>query len=138
MLHEFGEGRAMACAEVCELISARDGRLLRGRKIRAHLRACVSCQEFREAIGQRSAALAAIAPPLPAVMGASILQALLGGGGHGGGGLLVGGGSATSASVTAGAASGAKSLAGWACLPRAPRRWAPRRRPPSSLRRPRR
>ncbi len=112
MLHEIGEGRAMACAEVRELISARDGRLLRGRKVRAHLRACAGCEEFRAAIGQRGAALAAVAPPLPAVMAASIFQGLLGGGGQGGAGVAVGGASATIASATAGSATTAKSLAG--------------------------
>jgi len=91
MLHEIAEGRAMPCAEVRELISARDGRLLRGRRVRAHLRACESCQGFRAAIGQRSAALAAVSPPLPAVVGVSILQGLLGGGGAGGSGLAAGG-----------------------------------------------
>lgn len=111
MLHEIGEGRAMACADVRELISARDGRLLRGRKIRAHLRTCSGCEEFRAAIGQRGAALAAVAPPLPAVIGASILQGLLGGG-SGGGGVAVGGASATSVSAAAGSATTAKSLAG--------------------------
>ncbi len=113
MLHEIGEGRAMACAEVRELVSARDGRLLRGRKVRAHLRSCSGCEGFRAAIGQRSAALAAFAPPLPAVIGASILQGLLGGAGHGGGGAAVGAGAAaTTASATAASVTTAKSLAG--------------------------
>lgn len=112
MLHEIGEGRAMSCADLREMISARDGRLLRGRKVRAHLRACAGCTEFRAAIGQRSAALAAVAPPLPAMLGASILQRLLDGGGHGGGGVAVGGASATSTSAAAGSATTAKSVAG--------------------------
>ncbi|HWC27280.1 MAG TPA: RNA polymerase sigma factor, partial [Solirubrobacteraceae bacterium] len=82
MLHELSEGRAMACPDVRELISARDGRLLRGRRVRAHLRACESCTQFRAAIGQRRASLAMAAPPLAAPAAASILNGLLGGG-HG-------------------------------------------------------
>lgn len=84
MLHEISEGRAMACADVQELIDARDGRLLRGRKVRAHLRACDSCSRFRAAIDERRSGLAAVAPPLSAPLAASMLEGLLGGG-HGGG-----------------------------------------------------
>ena len=103
MLHQIAEGRAMSCADVRELISARDGRLLRGTKVRAHLRACASCRGFRAAIAERGAALAAVAPPLPAVAGASLLHGLLGGGGHGDGGVVAGGASATAASLSTGA-----------------------------------
>lgn len=82
-LHELDDGRAMACADIRELISARDGRLLRARRVRAHLRACDSCAQFRAAIGQRRDALAFAAPPLGAPVAASMLSNLLGGG-HGG------------------------------------------------------
>jgi len=84
MLQEFSEGRAMACVEVRELISARDGRLLRGRKVRAHLRACEPCSEFRAAIGERKAALASVAPPLAPALAISMLHNLLSGAGNGG------------------------------------------------------
>src|ERR1041385_4660484 len=39
-LHEMSEGRAMGCEAIRRTISERDGRVLRGRRLRAHLRAC--------------------------------------------------------------------------------------------------
>jgi RNA polymerase sigma factor (sigma-70 family) len=87
-LRDLREGRALACAEVRKKISAEDRRLLRGRQVRAHLKACDSCREFAEEINQRRSSFAALAPlPAPAALG--ILQALLGGG-SGGGGIAVG------------------------------------------------
>jgi len=65
-LQEFAKGRDMQCAEIQRLISDGDGRTLRGRPVRAHLRACVSCSDLRAAIGARRSDLAALAPPLPA------------------------------------------------------------------------
>jgi len=82
-LHDLEQGRAMPCAEVLELIGERDGRLLRGRKVRAHLRACSSCEGFRLAIGERRVALGLAAPPLAAPLAGAILHGLLGGGGGG-------------------------------------------------------
>jgi len=84
MLAEFAAGRAMACADIRELISARDGRRMRGRKVRSHLRACEACEDFRIAIGRRRAGLAAVAPPLGGPLAASILNGLLAGGSAGG------------------------------------------------------
>ncbi|MEA2254609.1 MAG: hypothetical protein QOG35_654 [Solirubrobacteraceae bacterium] len=86
MLHEFGEGRAMSCGDIRRRISARDGRLLRGRKVRAHLRACAGCRDFRAMIPARRAGLAALAPPLAAPLAASMLEGVLGGGSGGSGG----------------------------------------------------
>ncbi|MFN2612663.1 MAG: RNA polymerase sigma factor [Solirubrobacterales bacterium] len=112
-LHEMAEGRQTACSEVREAISAADGRVMRGRKLRAHIRGCLGCQDFRAGIGQRQASLAALAPPLPAAAAAGLLHQILGAGhsGTGGGGgllSLLGGGSgkalATSAAVKSGAA----------------------------------
>src|SRR5439155_24070138 len=62
--------------------------------VRAHLRACGACSEFRALIDSRSAELQALAPPLPAAASASVLAGLLA---HGGGGLQAGGAAATSA-----------------------------------------
>ena len=76
-LHEFEEGRAMACEEVQRRLSDGDGRVLRARRMRAHLRACPSCRRFRSALGQRPADLAAIAPPLPLAASAALLHHLL-------------------------------------------------------------
>src|SRR5919106_1510524 len=89
-LQEMTEGREMSCEEVRKALSARDGRVLRGRKLRAHLRGCQGCHDFRSGIQQRKAALAALAPPLPALAAAGLLQGILGSGhaGGAGGGLL--------------------------------------------------
>jgi RNA polymerase sigma factor (sigma-70 family) len=90
-LHELAEGRAMPCEAVREAISARDGRVLRARRMRAHLRACAECRSFKEAIGTRSAELHALSPALPApAAGAMLARLLAGGGGHGSGSSLAG------------------------------------------------
>ena len=91
MLMELQQGREMPCADVQQLISARDGRLLRPRRVRAHLKACEPCSAFQTSISQRRSDFGVIAPPLPAAAAAALLSALLGGGGGGGwggGGLL--------------------------------------------------
>jgi RNA polymerase sigma factor (sigma-70 family) len=110
-LQEFANGRAMNCADVQRVISERDGRALRGRPLRAHLRGCEACRTLREAIGARRADLAAIAPPLPAAAATGLLSGILGGGGHGGGGLT-----STVAAKVASGALGAKTLAGAAVV----------------------
>jgi RNA polymerase sigma factor (sigma-70 family) len=79
-LHELEEGRELACETVQRAISARDGRVLRGRKLRAHLRACDRCRFFRQAIGRRQGDLNALAPPLSAPAATGILSGVLGGG----------------------------------------------------------
>jgi hypothetical protein len=61
-LHEFAEGREMGCAEVQRVLSDGDGRTLRGRRMRAHVRACRSCREFAAALAERQKELAALAP----------------------------------------------------------------------------
>jgi len=84
MLAELAAGRAIPCADIRQLISARDGRLIRGRKVRSHLRSCQACEGFRAAIGHRRTGLAAAAPPLSAPLAASILSGVIGGGSAGG------------------------------------------------------
>jgi RNA polymerase sigma factor (sigma-70 family) len=79
-LHELEEGRELACETVQRAISARDGRVLRGRKLRAHLRDCDGCRSFRQAIGRRQRDLSALAPPLSAPTAVGILSGALGGG----------------------------------------------------------
>ncbi|HEV3319350.1 MAG TPA: sigma-70 family RNA polymerase sigma factor [Solirubrobacteraceae bacterium] len=83
-LHEFAKGRAMECEAVRRAISEHDGRVLRGRGLRAHLRDCSSCRDFRALIETRGADLRALAPPLPAILASATLTRLLarGGGGH--------------------------------------------------------
>lgn len=83
-LTEMEGGRTLACAEVTARISERDGRMLRGRALRAHLRDCDRCRGFRDAITSRTAVLSSL-PGLPAEQAASILEALLGIGGPGAG-----------------------------------------------------
>jgi RNA polymerase sigma factor (sigma-70 family) len=84
-LQEFEQGRAMECETVRRAISDGDGRVLRARKIRAHLRACRGCRDFELMISTRTAELHALAPPLPAVAATAMLARLLAhgsGGGH--------------------------------------------------------
>ncbi len=111
-LHDQQEGRAMDCETVRRTLSDGDRRTLRSMKIRGHLNACAGCQDFSTALHQRPVALAALTPPLPLAMAASILHGLLGGGAGGGGGY--GGGLAAGAGigtgVKAGGASGLLSL----------------------------
>jgi RNA polymerase sigma factor (sigma-70 family) len=99
-LHDFAEGRAMDCGDVRRVISDADGRALRGRRMRAHLRACAGCAAFRAEIGSRRANLAALAPPLP-VSAAGLLAHL----GHVAGGAKAGAsGGAAAGAATAGSA----------------------------------
>jgi RNA polymerase sigma factor (sigma-70 family) len=76
-LHECAEGRDMACDEVQRVLSDADGRVLRGRRIRAHLRSCRSCRQFGAAMQTRPADLQALAAPLPVGAGAAVLAAIL-------------------------------------------------------------
>ena len=115
MLQELKQGREMSCDDVRRLISERDGRLLRPRRVRAHMRSCEGCTDFRTAIGTRRAELGALAPPLPAAAAASLLSSILGGGGGGwGGGGLIAALTSAGHGVTAGI--GSKGLAAVAAL----------------------
>jgi RNA polymerase sigma factor (sigma-70 family) len=104
-LSEFAEGREMGCEEVCRLVSDADGRVLRGRRVRAHLRECPSCSAFAAMIPGRSTDLRALAPPLPAIAAAGLLSRVIGGS-SAGGGVGLGGGAGiaglTGKTVTAG------------------------------------
>jgi len=113
-LHDFAEGREMECERVREGISRRDGRVLRGRRIGAHLRDCEECRAFRTAIDVRGADLRALAPPLPAFTTSAILGQLLA---HGGG--QASGTAVSGATLTGGHAAGtllAKGLVGVAVM----------------------
>lgn len=93
-LQEFAEGRAMPCEEIQRIVSDRDRRALRGRRVRAHLRDCTRCSAFAEAIPERRSALLALSPVLPAAAASGLLQQITGAAHHGagGGGLLAGAG----------------------------------------------
>jgi RNA polymerase sigma factor (sigma-70 family) len=84
-LYDIAEGRAMECDVVRRTISDGDRRVLRGRRIRSHLRTCDGCAGFEQLIRTRKRDLAAIAPPLPAALAAGLLHKILGGGGSAGG-----------------------------------------------------
>jgi RNA polymerase sigma factor (sigma-70 family) len=108
-LRQMSEGREMECAEAMRTISDGDRRLLRGRKLRAHLRACDGCRAFRAEIDGRRGELGMIAP-LPAAAVLGLLSGVLGGGGAGaaaaGGGAGAAAGGGASVAGTAGAAAG--------------------------------
>jgi RNA polymerase sigma factor (sigma-70 family) len=73
------EGREMACHDVRRMLSDGDGRVLRGRGVRAHLRSCPDCRRFKSDLDQRPAVLRMLAPPLPTAGAAALLSQLLGG-----------------------------------------------------------
>lgn len=75
------EGREMPCDDVRRMLSDGDGRVLRGRGVRAHLRSCAGCRRFHADIDQRSKHLAMLAPPLPTAGAAALLAQIVGGGG---------------------------------------------------------
>ncbi|MGN6275217.1 MAG: sigma-70 family RNA polymerase sigma factor [Solirubrobacterales bacterium] len=108
-LRQMDEGREMSCDAVTRALSDGDGRVTRRRDVRAHLRSCAACRQFRDEIGDRQRDLAALAP-LPAVAAVGMLHGLLGGSqGATGGGLAatLGGGAAK----TIGASTVAKGVA---------------------------
>ncbi len=77
-LQQMSEGREMTCEEISRAISDGDGRTIRRRDIRAHLRGCPGCRAFSEGISQRRHDLAALAP-LPVAASAGLLHGILGG-----------------------------------------------------------
>jgi RNA polymerase sigma factor (sigma-70 family) len=76
-LQECAEGRTMLCADVQRALSDGDGRVLRSRRMRAHVRSCRACRQFKTALAQRPADLAALAPALPTSLAAALLGHLL-------------------------------------------------------------
>jgi RNA polymerase sigma factor (sigma-70 family) len=73
------EGRDAACAEIQRILSDGDGRILRSRPVRAHLRACGGCRDFRGALARRPRDLAALLPPLPGGTALALLRGLFDG-----------------------------------------------------------
>ncbi len=110
-LTELKEGRDMDCEAARLAISQRDGRIMRGRRIRAHLRGCEACRDFKAGISTRQADLAALCPPLPALVASGIIAGILGGSGGGGAGGAAISGAAAAGAKGAGAA-GAGAAAG--------------------------
>ena len=101
-LLEVAEGREMECRHARETISAGDRRVLRGRRLRAHLRGCEGCRDFEAAIRERRETLAALAPPLAAPAAFAVLQGAIGAGSTGTGALVTGlaGGAVAKTAVT--------------------------------------
>jgi RNA polymerase sigma factor (sigma-70 family) len=124
-LHQCAEGRAMVCAEVQRALSAGDGRVLRSRRMRAHVRSCRACRQFKAELVQRPRDLAALVPALPA--GGGLLAQLLGGlEASGAVGTIGGGAAATLAAKAALIAATAATVAGAATVVHsAPHRSAP-------------
>jgi RNA polymerase sigma factor (sigma-70 family) len=114
-LREREEGRAMDCEEIRRAISDRDGRRLRARRIRAHLRGCDGCRAFAAAIPERRADLQALCPPLPTAAAGTMLAGLLGSGGGAATGAgaagIAGGGIAATAAIKGASIAAAVALA---------------------------
>ncbi|HWD11490.1 MAG TPA: sigma-70 family RNA polymerase sigma factor, partial [Solirubrobacteraceae bacterium] len=114
-LVDFREGRAMGCEDVRHALSDGDRRVLRGRRMRAHLRDCDGCAAFAAAIRTRGSDLRILAPPLAPVAAAGVLAHLTQVGTvHGGGSL--GTVASVGAGKTIGATLAAKALVGAAVL----------------------
>ncbi len=117
-LFEFAEGRAMACDEIRRTISNADGRSLRSRRVRGHLRECGGCAAFAAAIPACTGELRALSPALPGVAAAGLIGriAVSSAGRGGGAGLarLAAGAAAKTASASTGF--GANALAGVAVV----------------------
>jgi RNA polymerase sigma factor (sigma-70 family) len=117
-LFEFAEGRAMACDEIRKTISDADGRTLRSRRVRAHLRECGGCAAFAAAIPSRAGELRALAPALSGAAAAGLFGriAISGAGPGGGAGLARLAAGAAVKTASAGAGFGANALAGVAVV----------------------
>ncbi len=103
-LHDLAEGRDLACTSVRRTLSDGDGRALRGRGLRAHLRACAGCRGWQTELHARPARLAALAPVLSAAGFAQIFEAVTGTAAAAGLGAGVAGGGAAGAGAAGGAA----------------------------------
>ena len=132
-------GRDMDCRQVQMKLSEADGRVRRGRRVKAHLADCALCTAFAATIPSRSADLRAVFPPLGAAAAAETLAAVTSTG--------AGGGAAAGAARKSWAAARGRrawrwwSRARWASwpwtspTPNPPGRRRPPRRPPLSRRR---
>jgi RNA polymerase sigma factor (sigma-70 family) len=130
-LHQCAEGRAMVCAEVQRALSDGDGRVLRSRRMRAHVRSCRACRQFKAELAQRPRDLAALVPALPA--GGGLLAQLLAGlEASGAVGTIGGGAAATLAAKAALIAATAATVAGAATVVHSPPHRAPAPAPAST------
>ena len=106
-LLERARGRETSCERIRLQISEGDRRVLRGRRVAAHLLSCASCREFEQSIRHRAVEIQALAP-IGSLGILGVLKGLIGGGGGGGGGTGGGGAlaglSAGGATISSGAA----------------------------------
>jgi RNA polymerase sigma factor (sigma-70 family) len=115
-LNDIAAGRDANCADIVRRISDGDGRVLRARSIRGHLRGCPSCAAFERGMRTRSGTFALL-PGVPVVSAGALLTAVLHGGGavsssgFGSSGSLVGG-SVAGGSVAGGAMAAGSLLGG--------------------------
>jgi RNA polymerase sigma factor (sigma-70 family) len=112
-LTELEEGRAMSCEEVRRRVSEGDRRILRGRRVRSHIRSCAACEAFAVAIPARQTELRALAPTLPPAVAGVVLSRVIGvGSSHAG--LSAGAGTAAAGGVgkVVGTAAAWKAVAG--------------------------
>ena len=107
-LHDEVRGRDTSCDAIRRTLSEGDGRTMRQRRVRGHLRSCQACRHFHAALRARGCDLAILAPVLPGPAAAAALAAITGSGG-GSGGLLASllGGSGASTALAKSAAVGA-------------------------------
>jgi RNA polymerase sigma factor (sigma-70 family) len=87
-LAEAEGGRSMDCDAVRRAISDGDGRVRRGRRLRAHLRGCAACRQFSDTIVERGHDLRAL---IPAPAAAGWLARLAAAGGASSGAVATGG-----------------------------------------------
>lgn len=111
-LLECAEGRDMRCDDVQRTLSDGDGRVRRGRKMRAHLSDCSSCRAFDAALSTRPAELSMMVPLLPALAGGALAGLLPGGEGaaQAAGNLAASSGTSAAGASAAGAALRAQAL----------------------------
>ena len=95
---ELAAGRELDCGTIRGLISDSDadGRTMRSRRVRGHLRDCAGCTVFAEQLRSRRQTFQAYAPVLPLAASTALLHTVLGGG-------TGAGASATGAGASAGA-----------------------------------
>jgi RNA polymerase sigma factor (sigma-70 family) len=77
-LAEAEGGRSMDCGLVRCAIAAGDGRVRRGRRLRAHLRGCASCRAFAAGLDRRGDDLKGLVPALPVPAAVGLLLHVVG------------------------------------------------------------
>ena len=105
-LIESRRAREIPCSEIREQLATATGGALRRAPLRRHVRTCVGCAEFRDAVMRQRKAIAAILPVVPSIGLKKAALATLGiGGGGGAGGAAAGlGGGGIASLASSGAA----------------------------------